>query len=156
MRKSAEERFWVKVKKTDGCWLWTAGLFCDGYGQFTLSHRKMVKAHRYSWEIHNGQIPKGKFVCHHCDVKNCVNPTHLFLGTPADNMRDKVEKGRQSRGEKQPHSKLTRVMVLEARERRSKGETLVSLARDMKISYSVMWRTIAGQDWKHIREGEGI
>jgi hypothetical protein len=80
------------------CWPWQGAKLKTGYG--VVSHRyKQYKAHRASFAIHRGQIPDGMFVCHHCDNPSCVNPSHLFLGTPQDNMTDKVCKGRQSRGE---------------------------------------------------------
>jgi HNH endonuclease/Sigma-70, region 4 len=80
------------------CWPWQGAKIKTGYG--VVGHqRKRYKAHRASFVIHRGQIPVGMFVCHHCDNPSCVNPLHLFLGTPQDNMTDKVLKGRQSRGE---------------------------------------------------------
>lgn len=64
-----------------------------GYGQFNTSI-KLVRAHRFSYELHFGKIPQGMFVCHKCDIPNCVNPEHLFLGTPKDNTQDCIRKGR--------------------------------------------------------------
>ena len=99
MRGSATEkdiaRFWAKVRKTDGCWLWTAGTFARryGYGQFGLNGHPH-KAHRLAWEFTNGPIPEGLSVLHHCDNPPCVNPAHLFLGTRGDNTRDMMMKGR--------------------------------------------------------------
>lgn len=87
---SDAERFWPSVqKRSEGCWLWTAGRIGNGYGIF---RRKLV--HRVSWTLTNGPIPEGMFVCHHCDTPLCVNPAHLFLGTHQDNMRDMRQKGR--------------------------------------------------------------
>ncbi len=86
------ERFTAKVKRTPGCWLWQGSLTPLGYGQF--SYLGDQRAHRASWRIFCGEIPSGMFVLHRCDVRNCVNPEHLFLGTQADNIRDKVAKGR--------------------------------------------------------------
>src|SRR5262245_50376469 len=95
-----EDRFWAKVNKTDGCWLWTAQVNNKGYGRFyyypkTETHRRSwgIYAHRLSWMLANGEIPEGMNVLHRCDTPACVNPEHLFLGTQADNMHDCKIKG---------------------------------------------------------------
>jgi len=91
------QRFWAKVKKTSGCWLWVGAKQRRGYGYLHNgghSKRKPIRAHRYSWEIHNGPIPAGLWVLHKCDAPSCVNPAHLFLGTRSDNMKDAASKGR--------------------------------------------------------------
>lgn len=93
------ERFWKYVDKTATCWLWTASVYPAGYGSFSHAPGKHMGAHRYSWELHFGPIPDGLFVCHTCDVKTCVRPDHLWLGTSAENTADKVAKGRQARGD---------------------------------------------------------
>ena len=86
-------RFWDKVNKTDTCWLWTGNTEKIGYGIFKLKG-KALKAHRLSYAYHKNSIPAGNMVLHRCDVRNCVNPDHLFLGTQTDNMRDMTAKGR--------------------------------------------------------------
>lgn len=84
-----------------GCWLWTSSIDTSGYGHLRYGGR-VDKAHRVSWMASYGAIPEGMFVCHKCDVRSCVNPDHLFLGTTTDNMRDMMRKGRglKARGER--------------------------------------------------------
>jgi len=105
------ERFWSKVdvQGPDDCWLWTAQIGRGGYGKFKFSlERGHVRAHRMVWEFIRGAPPlPGQWVLHHCDVPACVNPRHLYLGTPADNVRDREVRERWSgpRFEKQDQCK---------------------------------------------------
>lgn len=97
MSSDTIDRFWSKVNKSDGCWLWT-GSRARGYGQVVGPRNGGEQphwyTHRFAWEITHGAIPRGLCVCHHCDTPLCVRPDHLFLGTHQDNMQDAARKGR--------------------------------------------------------------
>ena len=98
-RPTATERFWAKVQKSDGCWLWTAYRNEKGYGRFddgTITHQ----AHRLAWALTNGPVADGLLVCHKCDNPPCCNPDHLFVGTQKDNMQDAKQKGRRADGDR--------------------------------------------------------
>jgi hypothetical protein len=163
--ESVIERFWSHVEKSDGCWLWTAGKTHNGYGYFKINGAG-TRAHRTSYLIHYGECPANLCVCHKCDVRACVNPAHLFLGTSIENVADRVAKGRSSRGETHPMhanpaivargsrhggSKLTESIVLAAREMRFKnGETFPDIARRFGVSVPTIYSAIVGETWKHV------
>lgn len=153
MAAMAEERFWAKINKNgplilkSRCWTWTAFKRPNGYGAF-----RSRLAHRFSYELHNGAIPKGLCVCHRCDVRDCVNPEHLFLGTHLDNAKDRDHKGRCSRlsGESNAIAKLTDKQVMEIRSRpifRGSGR---ALAKEFCVSPGIISEIISRKRWKHI------
>ena len=99
-KRDIATRFWNKIdRRGNGCWLWPGAVNNKGYGMFqtqTTGHVKFKTTHRLAWELTNGPIPVGLFVCHTCDVPSCVNPAHLWLGTNQANIMDAVRKGRHS------------------------------------------------------------
>jgi hypothetical protein len=144
-------RFWKLVSKTDHCWLWRSVLDKDGYGKMKISSSsKQIFVHRLSWMIHFGEIPEGLLVCHKCDNRECVNPDHLFLGTNAENSSDMVRKNRQAKGESNGNSKLTIEQVIEIRNLRLSGMTLVRLGEMFGVHYSIISDIDRRVTWKHV------
>lgn len=144
---SSEQRFWLKVEKTDNCWLFRGGLTASGYGNFWTRNAKSgsISAHRFSYELANGPIPAGTVICHTCDVRNCVNPAHLFAGTYSDNAQDMITKGRQVIGHRK--RKLTPDQV---RDIRSSHLPYSSLTIEFGISYNAIFRIKHRQTYKDI------
>jgi hypothetical protein len=151
-KKTIAERFWAKVRKTDACWLWTGNHSPSGYGVIRIYGGHRTGAHRASWYIHHGAIPDGLFVCHRCDNPACVNPAHLFLGTCADNVADKVAKGRQRKGTGIHTCKLSEQQVREIRTRVLNGEPKRALAREYGVHGRLVGLISDGAIWKHLWE----
>ncbi len=160
------QRFWTKYAESGSheCWEWTGGKNRAGYGKFKMRGKTRV-AHRVAYELHTGEIPALMLVCHTCDNPGCVNPSHLFLGTPQDNMTDKVNKHRQSTGErvkpKKPRwligsdcsqSKLSESQVREIRAlRRNSGLSLKSIGHEYGVCSQTIHDIVSGWTWRHIK-----
>jgi hypothetical protein len=148
-------RFWpkVKIKSADECWEWQASTFSGGYGQFFDGEHKIC-AHRFSYKIKYGEIPDDLLVCHKCDNRLCVNPNHLFLGTPTDNLHDMIRKGRKvsgdTKGIKNSRAKLTENEVLRIRELYSKGARIADLAREYARGETTIRHICYRTSWTHI------
>jgi len=147
------KRFWDKVQKTNNCWLWTASKKSTGYGTFGFA-KKVHKAHRVSWILHNGHIPEGLCVCHKCDNPSCVRPDHLFLGTVIENVRDRDRKKRKSQG--RGHSatirnrKLTEWDVKAIRWLTDQGTCQCDLAKAFGVSKANVSAIIKKTAWSHV------
>jgi hypothetical protein len=151
MKESDVIRFFSKVEKTDSCWIWKAKARCNGYGLFKINQRN-IPAHRISYQIHNGDFDFNLHVLHKCDIRNCVNPDHLFLGTNKDNVDDKVSKDRQAKGSDNGNSILSENDVIEIKELLK--YKYYGYIRHMMKKYNVSERCIldikSGRTWKHI------
>jgi hypothetical protein len=148
MRANDWPDFEKRIQRRDGCWLWGGSVLRDGYGQMCFKG-KTRKAHQLAWEFFRGHIPAGMMVCHRCDVRHCVNPEHLFLGTAKDNVADMFAKGRQHdrKGEKHGHAKLTAEQVREIRVSR---ENQYELAERHGLSQSAISNIRTRKSWAHI------
>jgi len=144
-------RFWDKVVKDEsGCWLWTGAKMRWGYANFKIDG-KYFRVHRLAWELVKGEIPEGLFVLHSCDVRHCVNPAHLFLGTQADNVDDMIKKGRNytgvHAGVKNSNAKLTDDQVRAIRiDKRSQRE----IAKDYGVGRSTI-SMVKTSAWGHVK-----
>ncbi len=151
-RKTLEQRFWAKVGRghPDGCWEWLASTGPGGYGRFGVPGMSTgwLHAHRMSWTLSKGEIPDGMYVCHVCDNPPCVNPRHLFLGTPADNMADKIRKGRHMESRTR---KLTEAAVREIRGTPPRGGvSRKELAKKFGVGESAIYKVLNRKNWRHV------
>lgn len=145
-------RFWDKVEKTETCWLWTASKFPRGYGRFRVNGAD-DGAHRFSYRLHYGDFSAGLLVCHACDVPACVNPAHLFLGTPQDNMADKMTKGRYRGvcGEAQGLSKLDEAQVRKIRKLHSESTlSYAAIGVRFGVSHATVGSVVRRETWRHV------
>jgi hypothetical protein len=142
------DRFFAKVREdVSGCHLWTGARNVWGYGRLHVGG-KMLAAHRVAWELANGPIPDGMWVLHHCDVRDCVNPAHLYLGTHRQNVRDMIERGRHPSARHFPRAD-SRIEIRLTPERR---QELSELAAEIGISTADIAR-LAIHQLLHNRDG---
>lgn len=146
-----ESRFWGKVARAAeaDCWPWLAGCFNTGYGAFKWRGQNRG-AHRVAWLLCRGDAGN-KAVLHRCDNRMCCNPGHLFLGTLAENNRDRHIKGRDARGERGGNTKLTETQVMEIRRLYATGDiSQHQLAAAFGVNQSPIWQIIHRKTWTHI------
>ena len=134
----------------DQCWNWQGDMYPQGYGRFALPAGSHIRAHRLSWIIHNGKIPDGLLVCHHCDNRRCVNPKHLFVGTAKDNYLDARSKGRHSHGENHGSAKLTNDEVRAVRALIKCNIPIRAIGRLLCVDAATIRRIRDGKGWIHI------
>lgn len=138
----------VAADEQSGCWLWRGSLSAEGRAVLQrFAHESKTSAARLAYETFRGAIPAGKFVCHTCDNPACVNPDHLFLGTPADNSADMARKGRAARGEKNAQAKLTASQV---RDIRASSESVRALSRRYGVGRVNIKNARDGRTWAHV------
>ncbi len=145
-------RFFDKVLITDSCWLWISALDKDGYGKLKF-HQKQFQAHRFSYELFVGPIELGKYILHRkeCGNRNCVNPHHLYMGTPADNVKDRQTWGKLVRGEDHGNARLSEKDVLDIRRiHKDKQITFKNTADLFGISPTYVGQIVSGKNWKHL------
>ncbi len=164
--RSVEQRFWAKVSvgEADQCWPWTASSKTEGYGQFRVRvGQSPWRAPRFAWVLTYGEDPGDLHVCHTCDNPPCVNPSHLFLGTNADNHADRVAKGRHltarraglSVKQRQSTIKLVERMrrlsdhdIAFARNELARGRSQSSIARELGVNPSTICNLANGKHWR--------
>ena len=174
-----------RVSKTESCWLWKLCVSTDGYGRVrvgnTATGRHLTTTHRHSWTLCYGPIPDGLFVLHRCDVRACVRPDHLFVGTQADNMHDMIAKGRegarthperqirgnahwtrqhpeQIRGELNGRARLTAadVVAIRASDGGLERAHMERLAIRYAVSLSTIKHVLYRHTWKHLPNSPAI
>lgn len=137
-----------------GCWEWTGKTSVDGYGVMRVG-RVATKPSRAMWLLLKGEVPElpgtlGAVVCHKCDNKLCFNPDHLFIGTQAENIADRVAKGRCAHGERCAKAKITNEQAKRIIELRRSGAKLSELSRAFGIGVSAVSHICTGRNWKRL------
>lgn len=146
--RNVPENAWRHVlRDTDeACWFWTGSIDSHGYGRFSVGGMSRL-AHRVIYELATGEAIDGALICHTCDERRCVNPAHLYRGTPADNMRDMVERGRDRR---RGNAKLTETQVREIRQMAETGHTQREIAAWFGVTQPAIGYVLRRATWKHV------
>lgn len=153
-RNLVQERFdsMVFPEPMSGCWLWMGWLNRTGYGRF-----EGTGVHRASWKMHKGDIPDGLWVLHHCDLPCCVNPDHPYLGTPSDNTKDAIKRGRLHQwkgaraGASNPRATVTADQVLGIKARLAQGHRSVDIVRDTGVAGHIVNSIKSGKTWSSVQ-----
>jgi len=145
--------FWRKVdiSTPDACWAWQGATNNKGYGTTGWRGRSQG-AHAVAWELTHGAVPQGMVVCHTCDCPSCCNPSHLQLGSHAENMADMIQNGRASKstGERNPAAKLDDGKVREIRRLHASGVAKAEIARRFGVGWKTVADIVARRTWRHI------
>lgn len=148
------ELFWSRVLRAgdDDCWPWSGTILPNGYGRFN-SRGQSRSTHRLAWSLANGKEPSLS-ILHSCDNRKCCNPAHLREGTTADNMRDKVERGRSCTGERNGRARLTAWQIAVVRLLYSQGVIQKHLAKDFGVAQTTISAIVRGATWgKEVANG---
>jgi hypothetical protein len=170
---TVETRFWQKVRRGSGCWLWTARVDRCGYGAFSLSRQTIVRAHRFSWELTQGTAPAHACLLHRCDERRCVNPAHLYVGSPHERVRrprrarrlvttprpplgrrkrhwTQRTPGKVRRGARSNLSKLCAEQVREIRALHQSGSSVTELAHSYEVVPETIVNIVRWRTWRDL------
>ena len=131
----------------EGCWEWLMFLNHAGYGQCTINNRRWL-AHRYVYSTVVADIPEDLIIMHTCDNPKCVRPSHLRLGTHAQNQHDKIAKGKGNEGERNAHAKFTQAQVESIRARVAAGERAIRIAEEFGVNRSCISKIVNKTHWR--------
>jgi hypothetical protein len=169
---TAEARFWSKVERRRGCWIWKARVDRGGYGIFSISRRRLVRAHRYAWGMLRGRLPPSGCLLHRCGDRRCVNPSHLYVGSAheshalhragapllrPDPRRPRGHRhwthrqpGKVRRGERSNLSKLRAAQVLRIRALHDRGVSVDELARRFRVVRETISNIVHFRTWREL------